>query len=187
MRFAGPLCLAIYALCLTAPGLASELQTDHAVTLSQPRVSTRGAGEIVIALQARGDIRGLVTLTLHADGDAIAGEWSLVSAYFQDIDENGNPIDVEVAPGDSSSSDDPAEHHDEDSPHVERITYVNRGTLGGTIDGGHVIVNADGTLTGIEGVHLTIVSSTLTFEGASGGGSLESPALGDGGSLSLTF
>jgi len=136
-------------------------------------VSPAANGDVVIALQAHGDLRGLVTLTLHADGDTIAGEWSLVSAYFQDVDENGNPIDPEPT--------------EEDKPHLERITYVNNGTLGGTIDGGHVIVNADGDVAGIEGLRLTIVSSTLAFEGASGGGSLESPALTDGGSLSLTF
>jgi hypothetical protein len=143
--------------------------------------------DLVIALQAHGDLRGLVTLTIHTNGDAIGGEWSLVSAYFQDLDENGNPIEFEDHDHDAPSDGVPVEHHEEGTPHIERITYVNNGTLGGTIDGGHLIVNGDGSVTGVEGMHLTIVSSTLTFKGASGGGALESPALDDGGSLSLTF
>lgn len=190
MRLSGAACALALALCPATAGLASELPTNHSVTLSEARVSTAGNGDVVVALQARGDLRGLLTLTVHQNGDlSLSGEWSLVSAYFQDVDENGDPIEVEPAEHEHEHDGDgiPVEHHEEGVPPVERITYVNLGTIGGTVDGGLMVIGGDGAVTGIEHVRLAIVSSTLTFEGAAGGGSLDSPVLHDGGSGSLTF
>jgi hypothetical protein len=190
MRLCGAACALALAMWPATAGLASELPTHHSVTLSDARVSTAANGDVVVALQARGDLRGLLTLTVHQNSDAtISGEWSLVSAYFQDVDENGDPIEVEPAEHDHEHDGDAisVEHYEEGVPHVERIKYVNLGIIGGSVDGGLLVIGADGAVTGIEHVQLAIVSSTLTFEGAAGGGSLDSPVLHDGGSVSLTF
>jgi hypothetical protein len=188
MRFPRAVGALVLALCPATAGLASELPTNHSGRLSDQRLSTSRDGDLVIALQAHGDLRGLFTLTVHSDGDgSITGQWSLVSAYFQDVDEDGNPFEIEAADPDQERQTISAEHHDPATPDLERIKYVNLGTIGGTVNGGRLVIGADGAVTAVEHVQLTIVSSTLTFEGAAGGGSMDWPALHDGGSLNLTF
>src|SRR5436190_8864515 len=147
MRCGGALCALLMMLGAGAiePALATEAPTLHAITLSDSRFSASDTGEVVIALQARGDIKGLLTLTVHQNADGgLGGEWSLVAAYFQDVDEHGQAIEP-----------DPADQHDESAPHVERISYVNLGTIGGTIDGGALTLDSDGAIAGVDGVHLT--------------------------------
>jgi hypothetical protein len=166
------------------------------MTLTGARVSD-SAGRLVIAMNARGDLRGLVTLTLSVgpDGTITSGDWALVVSHLEDLNPDGTVAVVnEEEPHEHSEepSDGPLEeHHDESSggEHHEFIRFVNKGTLGGDITGGFVGTGADGALA-LVNVQLQLTGATLTFASTSSGtGSIDAD-LGSRsaqGSLRLTF
>jgi hypothetical protein len=164
------------------------------MTLHGGRVSDSG-GRLVITLDARGDLRGLVTLNLSvaADGTITRGDWALVVSHLEDLNPDGSvaPVDEEEPhQHQEESSDLPfEEHHDEDVPHHEFIRFVNKGTLGGDVLGGFVGAGTGGALA-LVNVQLRLTSATLTFASTtSGNGSVDADLGRDNGkgSLRLTF
>jgi hypothetical protein len=64
--------------------LSAQTRTPqlHAGTLAQPRVTRDANGRVVISMEARGDLRRLITFELDptGDGSTYAGKWALVVA-----------------------------------------------------------------------------------------------------------
>src|SRR5438093_7798562 len=74
----------------TAPANHDPVQaaTKQVVALSGPRVSVVDAARTVVTFEAKGDIRGLLTLSLvrgTAGAPSLTGEWALVSRYVRDM------------------------------------------------------------------------------------------------------
>ena len=174
--------VAVMALGLSALTYGQAATTTRQMVLANAQVSTTADGKVVSTFEVKGDLRGLLTLTLNASGNEIAsGEWALVVRYVEYLDHHGQPI----PPGEEERV------HNELDPHFERPLFVDKGTLAGTVRGGTLIRGANGAITGIESVLLSLESGSLTFEGAIGDGSAAATSLHDAltssGSLGLTF
>jgi hypothetical protein len=174
----------LLALCLiAAPPPPTQASDGHAVTLSGARVSMLEKGRIVVSFDAAGDIRGLVTVTIDRDaGGALKGEWVLVSRYLQDLTPEGEPDERAIEnraalPGE--------ELH---ALHREYMEIRERGTLRGSIAGGALAFDVDGSLRAIESLRLAIDGGSIEFDGATGAGSLTTANLRNErtGTLSLT-
>jgi len=136
------------------------------VRLSGPRVSDLKGGAYVVTLEAAGDIRGLLTLTLKSNGAAVTGgEWVLVSRYLQDMITGSEELG-------------PTGEHD-GIVHEERIAFRDRGTLRGSISGGGLSYDSEGRLAGIDGLQLAIAGGDIEFAGAAGAGSISASNLQD--------
>ena len=158
--------MAALALAVAPAGIDPvHAATRQDVRLSGPRVSDLGKGSYVVTMESAGDIRGLLTLTLKADGSSVAGEWVLVSRYLQDLLSGNEELG-------------PTGEHD-GIVHEERIAFRERGTLRGSIAGGALSFDADGRLHGIEGLKLSIAGGDLEFAGAAGAGTLAASNLQD--------
>ena len=145
------------------PVLAANRQE---VRLSGPRVSAMGGGAYVVTLEAAGDIRGLLTLTLKPAGEgAVAGEWVLVSRYLYDMITGNEELG-------------PTGEHD-GIVHEERIAFRERGTLRGSISGGGLSFDSEGRLAGIDGLQLAIAGGDVDFAGAAGAGTISASNLQD--------
>ena len=199
------LTLAVAALATTTAtrGQADDTASTpqiHDMTLRGARVS-ESAGRVVVTLDARGDLRGLVTLTLTVspDGTVTRGDWALVASHIEDLNPDGSVAarteghdeGDRAEPVDESPDTPVEEHHDEssDAPHQEFIRFVNIGTLGGDVVGGFVGTGTDGGLA-LVNLQLRLTNATLTFASASGGdGNLDADLgrRGAQGSLRLRF
>lgn len=148
--------------------------TQQVVELSGPRVSVVNAARTVVTFQAKGDIRGLLTLTLLRDGDApVSGEWALVSRYLYDLT-TGN---ADLGPGaEDSGYADP-----------EKLAFAERGTIHGAVAGGTLGFDANGQLVKIDGLRLQIAGGNFDFAGAMGNGSLSASGLQDNTDGAGTF
>jgi hypothetical protein len=136
------------------------------VELSGPRVSVVNAARTVVTFEAKGDIRGLLTLTLLREGNApVSGEWALVSRYVYDLT-TGN-ADLGAGAEDAGYAD------------SEKLAFAERGTIHGAVAGGTLGFNADGQLYKIDGLRLQIAGGNFDFEGALGNGSLSASSLQD--------
>jgi hypothetical protein len=135
------------------------------VRLSGPRVSALGGGSYVVTMESAGDIRGLLTLRLKADGSSVAGEWVLVSRYLQDLLSGNEELG-------------PTGEHD-GIVHEERIAFRERGTLRGSIAGGTLSFDGEGRLHAIDGLKLAVAGGDLEFAGAAGAGTLAASSLQD--------
>jgi hypothetical protein len=174
-RFTG-CCLALAAMLgLAATGHAQTTQTAHSITLTQPKTSQVTPSRTVITMEAAGDLRGLLTLTIDRTADGVSGEWALVVKHLQDVDAAGAP----TAPNFDESQGEPA----------ERIGIVDLGTLGGSISAATLSTTADGAIAGIDGLQLTVATGSLTFQGATGAGWANVSTLlsASTGTLTLTF
>ena len=166
--FAGPLASPVAA---RAQVVGTQVYTS---SLSQAHVSMSPANQLVITMQATGDLPGLLTLPFDRDpatGVFTAGNWALVVSYAEYLPITGN------APT--------------DDPDAQPLVYVNKGTLGGTFTGAALQADANGNVAGLTGIRLTVVSGSLQFDGVSGSGSATASALNDlqhtSGSLTLAF
>ena len=152
----------------------------HDVTLTEARVSTLEAGQLVVSMQAAGDLRGLVTLKLEVgtDGAITGGDWAVADSYLEDLNADGS-----VAPLTE-------EHHEETGEaHREFIRLVNKGTVGGRVTGGYVGEGTGGAVS-LVNLQLELTTGSLTFQSiTSGTGSLDADlGLTDAqGSLRLSF
>lgn len=181
-RITRTVCVAVMALGLSALLHAQAITTTRQMTLTNGQVSQIAPGKVVVTLEAKGDLRGLVTLTVNTAGNEIVGgEWAFVVRYVEYLDQHGLPI----AEGQE-------EHvHNESEPHGERLRFIDKGTLAGTVRGGTFSRGADGAIVGVDSVLLSIESGSLTFEGAIGDGSSAAIGLHNvsaaTGTLALTF
>ncbi len=159
------------------PAAASAADPQiHNVALRGARVSVVSPTRVVVSMEAQGDLRGELTLTLDAADGHLAGEWALVVRYLQDVDANGLP----AIPDFDETNGEPKEH----------FVLVDKGTLSGAVTGG-VLTLQDGTVTGVESIDLSVSSGSLTFDGVSGSAVGAASDLQDilasSGSLALTF
>jgi hypothetical protein len=141
-----------------------QAATRQVVVLSGPQVSAVDATRTVVTFEAKGDIRGMLTLTLvrgSAERGAapLTGEWALVSRYVRDM-VTGND---DLPAGD----------------HQERLAFVERGTIHGAVAGGTLVFDANGQLDSIESLRVRIAGGNLEFAGASGSGSASASNLQD--------
>lgn len=150
--------------------------------LSRARVSNVSPARVIVSADSIGDLPGLLTLTLDVapDGQVTGGEWALVVSYVEDLDPRGPQ--EESAHG----------HGPDDTPHHEYVQLVDKGTVGGSIAGGAIARDGNGTVTAVNGARLTIESGSLTFASVqAGGGTASLGSLSSVGSsrgrLTLTF
>ena len=144
--------------------------TSQVVALSGPRVSVVDAAKTVVTFEAKGDIRGLLTLILvrgaAEQGKApLAGEWSLVSRYAYDTI-TGN---ADLGPT----------AEDAGYAQAEGFAIAERGTVHGAVAGGSLRFDADGRLDSIAGLKLQVAGGNFDFAGASGSGSVSASSLQD--------
>lgn len=163
------------ALCLLAsPPSSARAASAPEVTLTRSRVSILEDGQIVASFDAGGDVRGMLTVDIDRDAKgALTGEWFLVNRYVRDVNADGEVDDRMAAeraalPG--------VELH---GLHREYIEMCDGGTLRGSITGGSLDFDVDGTLRGIQSLTLAIDDGNLTFSGMKGAGSLTASNLRD--------
>jgi hypothetical protein len=178
------LCGAVSALALavSAPAHAASPQD---VTRERARLDMLADGRAVVSFDASGAIRGLLTVQIAREGDAVRGTWALVSRFVQDITPEGEvddrAQDVRAAlPG--------AELH---VFHREYIRMVNRGSMFGTVEGGALDFDVDGRLRSVGALTLRVAGGSEEFAGATGTASLDAANLHDGvkgtGTLRVTL
>lgn len=140
--------------------------SQQVVELSGPRVSVVDAARTVVTFEAKGDIRGLLTLTLIGGGKApLTGEWALVSRYVYDMT-TGN---ADLGPT----------AEDAGYAQEEKLAFAERGTIHGAVVGGRLGYDGDGQLSRIEGLRLQVVGGNFDFAGATGNASLNASGLQD--------
>lgn len=165
-----------------APQSTAPAAVGHQVTLTAARVSTLADGRIVISMNAAGDLRGLMTLTLDPNGaGSYTGRWALVVGFLQDLNPDGT-----VATAPPEIHEDPTQH----AQHREYARIVRRGTLTGDVSQATLRVADDGRLAGVQFAQLTVASGSMTFAGASGYGTMAAfynAGAFAGSSLTLTF
>jgi len=168
------------SLLRTAPIQTGATAVARHVTLSQAQVWQEAPNRIVLNTRADGDLPGALTLVIDrnsADNSITGGEWALAVSYIEDV---------------------PATAHSKSSGHADHIKepdgelLIQKGTLKGSITGGAVTLNADGTVAAVNAVQLNVESGTLTFNNVSGGtGMAHETNLQDfstsSGTLSLKF
>jgi hypothetical protein len=132
---------------------AQEKHTYN-VKLSTAETTTDAAGRVVVTLMATGDLSGVVTLALErgAAGAVTGGEWAINVSYTELV-----PAVPTAAPS-------------SDPDGGERL--VQKGAIKGSIAGGTLTLNADGTLASLNDVVLTVSSGTLEYQSATSGSGL---------------
>lgn len=136
---------------------AQESAATRNLTLRAEQVSTGPDGRTVVTAAAAGDIRGALTLTItgvNSAGTITSGEWALVNSYIQD-----------VAVSHAPHSGEGTEAHE----HPGGELLVNHGTLSGKITGGTLTYDADGKLSALGYVQLSISLGSLTFQSVTSG------------------
>jgi hypothetical protein len=152
----------------TAPANRDPIQaaTRQVVALSSPQVSVVNAARTVVTFQAKGDIRGMLTLTLvrGAEG-AVTGEWALVSRYVYDMISGNEDLGPTA----------------EDAGYAEKeaLAFAERGTIHGAVAGGKLGFDANGRLDSIDSLPLQVAGGNLDFAGSKGSGSASASNLQD--------
>lgn len=154
---------------------------SYRMSLSNAQTSELPDGKLVVTMEATGDLKGLLTLTMNSSGTQVSGgEWAFVVRYVEYLDADGKVI-PEDAP----------EVHSESEPHSERPRFVDRGTLAGSVRGGSLAIDDAGHVTGVGSLSIALESGSLTFRGASGTGASEASNIRDvlasSGLLTLVF
>jgi hypothetical protein len=152
---------------------------DHVSIIANARASTLPDGRIVVSMDVMGDLRGLLTMTLAADGDAVTGTWAMVVSYLQEL----RPDGTEIARTDHVNHD-----HDEgpNTPDVHREYAVPKfdGVLTGTIESASLLRAPDGRVVAVDTSTLVVDSGSRSFAGAAGFGSI-APSPNDSGVVRL--
>jgi hypothetical protein len=171
------LCLATAAcvLALTAAGAAQQPAPPappvaHASNFGTGRADTLADGTVVISFETAGDLKGLVTLTLHPSGTGtFGGEWAFTVAHADNTDPaTGEDPELEAQhhdDGDAGGPDDTGEEH----PHQAFLTLVHQGSLSGAVSSAVVSFDAAGALNDLSAT-LSIDQGALEFDGATGTG-----------------
>jgi hypothetical protein len=149
-------CAALALAAMPANRGPVQAASRQVVALSGPRVSAVDQTRTVVTFEAKGDIRGLLTLTLAPDSSPLTGELALVSRYV--VDTLGGPED-EMPSGDGDEVD-----------HEERPAFMERGSLRGVVTGGTLRYDGSGQLAAIEGLQVRIAGGNLEFKDATGSG-----------------
>ena len=144
------------------------------ITLQGARLDMLDDGRAVVSFEASGAIRGLLTLQIRRDGDAVRGQWVLVSRFLQDVTPEG---EVDERAQEIRASLPGEELH---LLHREYIRIVNRGSLFGSIDGGALDFDVDGRLRSVSGLVLSVKGGSEEFAGRTGTASIDATNLHDG-------
>ena len=161
------------ALALAATPAPHADAASQDVLLSGARLDMLADGRAVVSFDASGAIRGLLTLQIQRDGDAVRGQWVLVARHLQDLNAEG---EADPRAQENRAALPGPELH---LLHTEYVRIVNRGTLHGTIDGGALDFDVDGRLRSIGTLKLDIASGSGDFAGRSGALSLDATNLHD--------
>ena len=142
---------------------AYERQTYN-LTLAHPETSTDADGRLVVTMMAKGDLGGVVTLALqrNAAGTVTGGEWALMVSYTEVI-----PVDPNAPPhthGEEGGS---------SEPHAGEA-LVQKGALKGTIAGGSLTLNPDGSVASLNDLVLSITGGTMQYEATTSGSGIVS-------------
>ena len=165
----------IAALALAvAPADPAAAAAPQDVALKGARLDMLADGRAVVSFETSGAIRGLLTLQIQRDGDAVRGQWVLVSQFLQDVTPEG---EVDESAQDVRASLPGDELH---LLHREYIRIVDRGSLYGSIDGGALDFDVDGRLRSINGLALIIKGGSEEFAGRTGAASVDAANLHDG-------
>jgi hypothetical protein len=159
-------CLMTAVVLGSAIAAAARSEHNHHSTVSTPRVDVLDNGNVVVSLDAVGDLRGVMTLTLQPMADAsYAGTWAFTVTHADTTDpETGlEPEPHTDAEGESH------EHAEGDSAHEDFLRLVHRGSLSGSIAGAVLTFAADGTLDALT-APLTIAAGSNEFTGVTGSG-----------------
>lgn len=167
---------------------AADSETFN-INLDRGVVSYPASGRVVVTMAATGDLRGALSLHLDrgANGNVTGGDWALVVAYSTtDPHEGGRDNTQTTQKPEGFTPDHPGE------PHSDYEKFINKGTIHGTIGGGTIQINADGTVTGLEAVQLVFAGGSMEFgEFRQGSGSLSGSGLHTGsdssGTMTLTL
>jgi hypothetical protein len=132
---------------------AQEKHTYN-VTLSHAESMTDSSGRVVVTLMAKGDLSGVVTLALerNAAGAVTGGEWAMNVSYTEAV-----PVD-------------PSAPVSADPDGGERL--VQKGTIKGAVVGGTLTLSADGSLTSLNDVVLSLNGGTIQYQSATSGSGL---------------
>jgi hypothetical protein len=155
-----------------ASALTQSPSTTYNINLSKATVSATDDNRIIVVMDAKGDLPGALTLRLERDaaGSIVTGgEWALVVAYTEEI---------QLSPGEGDG--DPGEG------------LVQKGTLKGTISGGQVTLNPDGSIASINSLQLVVNGGSMSYDAVNdGSGSVHEENLQDAdnasGGLTLSF
>jgi len=140
--------------------------------LSEPRVDVLGDGKVVINFETSGEYRGLLTLNLTNDGSGYRGDWVLAVRYTDNTDPATGVEPPAHGHETSEQHERASAEADAEHPHRDYVRYVDRGTLGGTVDAAAFDLDAAGGLSDFR-AQLTITIGTLNFDGAKGTGLAE--------------
>jgi len=147
-------------------------------TLVQPRTTFAANGHAVISMEAKGDLRGMITFELDPNGDGTyAGKWALVVAYAEEVNPGGS---IGRVAADAPRHDETPDH--EHAAHHEYLRFVRQGTIFGAV--------ASATLdaSGIATAQLVVADGSLEFLSAKGAGAVtRTPQDPPVTSLSLSF
>jgi hypothetical protein len=169
------LCLLATALvaCL-ATGAAAQGQSStpspvaHVSSFIAPQADVLSDGSVVITFTATGDLKGLLTLTLHqGDGSAYVGAWGFTVQHAENTDPVTG-VDVDYEDGlEALASGQP----DVDVPGGPPVYFalIQQGSLTGAVTNAVVSFDANGKLADVSAT-LTVASGTLEFVGATGTG-----------------
>jgi hypothetical protein len=151
---------------------ASSPSGDYNVGLSAATVSADEHDRLIVVMDAKGDLPGALTLRLERDASGstvTGGEWALVVAYTEEI---------QLSPGEGDG--DAGE------------SLVQKGTLKGTISGGQITLNADGSPASVNSLQLAVSGGSMSYDAVTdGSGSAHEENLQDAsassGALTLSF
>jgi hypothetical protein len=168
------------------PSTVRAVQQDHQVrgylgTLANGRGSTTDEGRVVLTLEAAGDLRGLITVTLSRGADdTLSGTWAMTVAYVQDLTADGSiALDVPHM-----------EPHEDHAEHREYMKFMRDGSLQGTISGAALRFDERGRPCGLDRAELLVSAGSVKYAGARGNGSITFSTGPDGGAAtnySFTF
>lgn len=166
----------------SSPAQINQPAVTHHVSLSKAQVSQVENNRIIVTMRAEGDLPGALTLVIDqndTDHTIVGGDWALVIPGGQDVN---------AGQAHEDSEDDAHSKHAEHSG--ERLD--RSGVLKGTISGGTVTLNADGTVASVDSVQLNIDGGTLAYDNVTNGnGIAHGTSLQDfstsSGTLSLNF
>jgi len=161
LRVVKSLVVCCLPLLMTIRGAAQQpLAIAHSSTLSGLSADLLENGDVIISSEALGDLRGLVTLTLHPYAGGYIGEWAFTVAHADNTDP-ATGVDPELAEG---------PHNDNDGDiHHSFLRLVQQGTLQGTVNAASLSLDTNGALTGVSAA-LTIDKGAREFDGATGTG-----------------
>ena len=168
------------SLAFSTSASAQAQPRDYLSQLTNVRASGPFDGKATVSVDAAlGDLRGMLTLSVDADG---TGNWVFFATYLQDLRADG----AEIAPNDHENH----EHDDPATPalHREYMDLKHDGSLIGTITSSSLKYGLDGKVIGIESAELVVTSGSRRFENVTGSGRVGAwPSLPNTLTLLLSF